>query len=340
MEFTHELCFTHVVPHDLPSERPADVDKVETWFFASSFPEQEVPVYYKQSLMRAIFGLGYNELVFETGPGYNGKSARASAVRRAFGGYVKDLDGSHVSVEPHARPGAPSPQAMVFEHARIVYVSEPPPNMVLDVALLKRLTGGDPIAGRQLNKPIVQFESRAKVWFLVNNIPKFSECEESFMLRRLRQMDSNVQWLRDDEHDRLMTTTRRTEEELARDLIFKADENLSRECIDAPEALIWLLVHEPLRKVAPPPSVLVASRETVTERDDNKVAFTDNFEWTKDPSDKVSSKEIMERLGVKQPKELAKYMKAWGYGQPKGLRVGEETCQGYQGVKRKREQRD
>jgi hypothetical protein len=215
MPFTHELFFVHQVPWKCPTEKPPFADEVEKWFFYDSFPEPGVGPYLKQTLMRAAFGYGFPELAFETGDGSNGKTARADGVRKAFGPYVVDLDGTHVAIEEHAQPGSASPHAMVFENARIVYITEPPRNMVLNMPLLKRLTGGDPITARGLYKGLTSFTSRAKVWFLVNNIPKFSECEESFMNKRLRQIDSNVRWLGSVEYERFLTLTKMDETEAA-----------------------------------------------------------------------------------------------------------------------------
>ena len=338
LPFTHELYFVHQVPWNIPREKPSTTDDVEKWFFKESFLQAGVPAYLKQMLMRAAFGLGYEELTFETGPGSNGKSARAQAVRNALGPYVADLDGAHVALEERAQPGAASPQTMVLEHARIVYIAEPPKTMVLNMPLFKRLTGGDPISGRNLYKGVVNFNSSAKVWFLVNNIPNFSECDESFMNKRIRQIDSDVRWLGPVEFQGFLTETKKNEAEVGAEGVFKADADRSRSCQAASDALLWLLISEPVAAdlaALTPASVIAASRETVAERDEMKRAFDASFEWTRETGDKVASYELASVLKV-QGKELCKKMRVWGYGTSKPVRVEGAVVQGYEGIRKRK----
>jgi len=339
MPFTHELFFVHQVPWPCPTEEPPLTDEVKKWFFYDSFPEGGKPAYVMQTLMRAAFGLGYHDLAFETGPGSNGKSVRAQAVRNALGPYVADLDGTHVAIEEHAQPGSASPQAMVFEHARIVYITEPPRKMVLNMPMLKRLTGGDPITARGLYKGLTSFTSSSKVWFLVNNIPNFSECEESYMNKRLRQIDSPVRWLGPVEYEKFKSTSMKSDEEAAAELVLRADEDLSRKCQSASDALLWLLINEPIRDLATvtPECVIAASRETVAERDEVRRIFDDNYEWTRDDSDRVASSDFTFRMRdhIKDGKELAKHMKKWGFGGPTQMRIDGRVTQGYAGVRKR-----
>lgn len=156
------------------------------------------------------------------------------------------------------------------------------------------------------------------------------------MKKRFRQADSNVQWLLPLEYDVIKQS--RSEELLAGDGIFRADEELTEECINSPDALIWLVMQEPLKpmETCTPASVMKASMDTIEERDDLRKKFLDVFE----PSlgDEVLSEEVSTRLGMTSHGDKIKLngrMKAWGYGGAVTKRCGVRTLRVYVGIKRK-----
>lgn len=320
LEFSPQYYFLYCVPFPIPESRPTNVDMVDRFHFTQPYPEEGVADWLRQDMMKAIFGLGSDTITFETGTGRNGKSRRAEAFRKAFGPYVGTLSGNHITKEKNPTPGGANAQLMPLKDKRLLYVSEPGKGMVIDMELVKKITGGDNIACRALYKGVEEFKSLAKIHFTGNSVGKFSECEASFMERRLRQLDSNTRYLdgiaEDDEENQ----------------IYRADEALCTQVINACAELIWIMIHEPLRNLPVPPSIKLSSRETIDEQDDLKKQFLMSYEACE--GGKVFSKTLCEDLGVNS-KFLAGRMLEWGFRKPSVVRIGPDQASGYVGLKRK-----
>lgn len=322
MDFTPSVYFRCSVPHPMPETAPANVDEVEKFHFTDPYPEEGV--WLKQQMMRAIFGLGFDTALFEEGPGANGKSQRAAAYQKAFGSIlVHTIKGGDIAVALQTNPGAASPHLMPFKDARIVYCMDPPRNIKLDMAFIKQITGGDAISCRGLNRPVETFRTRARLHFLVNAVPEFSECEGASLNRRIRHLNSKRIY---------------TEDPSLVDVdadVFLANKELSNRVIHSAQTLIWLMIKEKVQDVEMPASVAHASRELVQDRDVLKNAFDRHFEAH--AGAKELSSHIAETLGI-TPRLLAGRMQAWGFGKAKPMRFpGEQgTRNGYEGVGRKR----
>jgi hypothetical protein len=360
LPFTHELYFSVRVSRRFPTAKPPNTDKVRKWF-ADSFTDPKVADYVIQELVQATFGLGWRTLLVETGAGSGGKSKRQAAVQNCLGDLAVTMDGKDFAVSFQAA-GQATPHLMCLESARIVFVSELTSKTKLNTKLLKQLTGDDNISGRDLNQGNRTFKSRAKICFLTNDIPDMDDCERSTMVKRFRQVDSTVQWLLPLEYGDMLQRRAKTiaaerpgldedaltaeaEASLKAEGVHRADTELTQECVNSPDEMLWILLNEPLTKLeeCTPASVMKASIETVEERDDLRCRFKRQFD--DDPSGKVETKELLSALQIEGPsgsKQLATRMKAWGYGEPKLIRFAGvvNPRRGYIGVKRKaREER-
>ena len=341
MDFSHELCFTKFVPHAMPDTEPTGVDEMRKFMFETPYPQPGYAAFLRQDLTRSVFGLNYGVAKFEIGPGSTGKSGRKQVAQVTFGDNVVSLNGNHLAVEGRNNPGAASPHLMPLQDARIAYVSEPGPTTMLDMSVIKMLTGGDMIACRALHRNMTQFTSRAHLHVLCNSIPPFSECQTSYMERRFLQLDTDVMFLEPKDYAERLKT--RTEKELADDGVLKADPGLLKRCVANPQALIWIVMEEELMSdeewaACIPDAVKVASRETLVERDDIKQLFERYYERGS-ADDHVHSEDIIRTLGLEgkgAPKQLSGRMQNWGYGKPGSVRVSGVTKNGYKGVKRKR----
>ena len=298
---------------------------MDAFHFTTPFPEPGVAEWHRQDMMKAVFGLGSDTMTFETGAGGAGKSKRQAAFKHAFGSaLVHTMDGKDVAKEKFSNPGAASPHIMPFRDARIVFLSDPPKNLELNMSLLKRITGGDPISCRPLHGAQQTFRSYAKVYFAVNNMPSFGDdCEEATMDRRFYHLESNVRYTKFDE---------KVNEAMQ---IYKADEAHVTKMIGSAAELIWIMINEPLKDVPVPESVLAASKETIAEQDVLKKKFDEHYEAQE--GGRVPSAELAATMGV-NPRHLAPRMIVWGFGKPKVMRVpGLATpCTAYVGVGKKR----
>jgi len=79
----------------------------------------------------------------------------------------------------------PRPDLVKLRGARLVVTSEPPEGARFDEALLKKLTGEDPVTFRTLNKEPVGFMPSQKLWVLVNGPPESLDLSKGFW-RRVR----------------------------------------------------------------------------------------------------------------------------------------------------------
>jgi putative DNA primase/helicase len=325
IDFTPDILFQARVPHHIPEVEPSNVAEVDAFHFATPFPEPGVAAWHRQDMMKAVFGLGSDTMTFETGAGGNGKTKRMAAFQHAFGNtIVHTMNGKDVAIEKFANPGAASPHIMPFRDARIVFLSDPPKDAVLNMSLLKCITGGDPISCRPLHGALQTFRSYAKVFFAVNNMPSFgNDCEASQLNRRFYHLESNISYTDIDE---------KVNEAMQ---IYKADDEHVAKMISSAEELIWLMIKEPLRKVPVPDAVIAASKDTIADQDVLKKTFDEHYQA--EEGAKVSSAELAATVGV-NPRHLATRIVVWGFGKPKVMRIpGKATpCAGYLGVGKKR----
>jgi hypothetical protein len=328
LEFTHEIYFAHAVPHDIPVTEPENVELVKAFHFTQPYPEPGVAEWRLQLMTRAVFGMGSDTMTMESGKGCNGKTHRALGFQEALGPKLAcALDGKHVTVDKFNNGGGASPQLMELKDARIVFINDPPKGTIVDMALLKKLTGGDPIKARGLYKGLEEFTSLAMVHFNVNLIPNFSECEETSMRRRFHHLESNTQYLDTIDQDKPL------------EQIYKANKPHVGKMVASTDALLWLLINEPIRDVPVPETVKSASKETLAATDELKCAFDESYE--RDIAGRVASDELAKALKI-NPRDLAMRMKAWGYDKPKTMRIQGRigTVNGYEGLRRKRQRED
>lgn len=105
----------------------------------------------------------------------NGKGTLFNTVMHLFGDY-----GQTIGFDTLARKGAKdgsraTPDLAKLFGARMVLANEPDKGIYFDEALLKQLTGGDPVAVRQLYKPPFTFFPQFRIWVTANNKPNVSD---------------------------------------------------------------------------------------------------------------------------------------------------------------------
>ena len=342
IDFTPELFFAACCPHPIPREKPPNTAEMQLFMWDEPFPENADPGvarWLKQKQTRSIFGIprmGTQEFVLEEGGGKNGKSMRALMFVKTFNTIlVPTIQGKDMAVPKFNNPGAPSAHGILLKCARMVFILDPPKDVVLDVSLIKNATGGDPIGVRGLREGILPFITQSSFHTCSNYPVKLSECEATFMERRLRKVDSHTQYvygLSEDDPENQM---------------FKADLDKVTRMHSSPAALIWLLINEPLWTEAEivsklPESVQKASKDAISAQDEFRKAFDEAFE--RDARGKTASADIIETLQqvcpdrTLDPRIVKAKMVSWGFKAPRAMRIAGEakTTNGYEGVKRKR----
>lgn len=102
-------------------------------------------VFYGYSLLGII---GAQKLVFHYGEGANGKSTFIEALWRATGSYAGTLNAESVTGTQSRGAGQATPDIAQLPGKRLVRVSELPRGEMLREALVKQLTGGEPMMAR------------------------------------------------------------------------------------------------------------------------------------------------------------------------------------------------
>jgi putative DNA primase/helicase len=141
-------------------------------FLAEFLPDAE-----KRRTVQCFTGLGLlgvpvQKLMFHYGSGANGKSVFLETITRVMGeSFAVSLPAESIAGGGDRKAGGPSPDLERLYGKRMLRVSELPSGKLVDMELVKRLTGGERIAVRTLFKGYFEFMPRAKVHWSGNDKP-------------------------------------------------------------------------------------------------------------------------------------------------------------------------
>jgi putative DNA primase/helicase len=121
-------------------------------------------------------------LLVATGHGANGKSVLAAAIKGAMGEYAGEASPETFASRP---AGGTRGDIVRLRGMRLVVSSETNEGVSWDEAMLKRLTGGEPVVARKLYQEEETFLPTFKALFLTNNTPRFT-ADDAAIWRRLR----------------------------------------------------------------------------------------------------------------------------------------------------------
>lgn len=165
-----------------------------TWerFLARSLPDVSVRDY-----LQRVVGLGLigeqpeHTLPIMAGEGRNGKGVSYGAVHWALGDYSVIPEPALLEVVK-GDPSKPNPAMLALMGARFVWLSETAKTAQIDAALLKRLTGGDPITARGLYaKRAVTFNPSHLLFLITNHQPQLP-ADDPAVWERVRSVPWNV----------------------------------------------------------------------------------------------------------------------------------------------------
>lgn len=202
---TYDLRTNAVKPHD-PADRltkmtrgaftPEAVysqDDVPLWFrfLEQVLPDEDVRRYFRAFVGMALCG-AVREQVFTiaTGTGANGKGVAYNAILNALGDYGHAAD-SELFMNAKGSANAASPALFELMGRRFVVVSETERDRPLATALMKQLTGGDPITARPLYGHPVTFKPTHTPLMVTNFLPKIDGTDPAAW-RRIRVVPFDV----------------------------------------------------------------------------------------------------------------------------------------------------
>ena len=120
------------------------------------------------------------EVYVLVGKGSNGKRILLDTIRAVMGDYAADTP---VSTFLERRSDTASNDLAALVGARMVTASEASSGQRFDDALLKKLSGGDPVTCRFLHREFFTYTPAYKVVFSTNNVPHL-EYSQSYAIRR------------------------------------------------------------------------------------------------------------------------------------------------------------
>ena len=132
----------------------------------------------------AMFGHVRDQVMFILiGEGSNGKGVLLNTMKHVFGAYATTV--SYSLLKKHnTNPNAPTPALAPMVGARLVQSSEFGEGEKLEEALVKNITGSDPISYRQNYGSQTTFKPQCKIFLSSNYFPRIS-FEHEAMWRRL-----------------------------------------------------------------------------------------------------------------------------------------------------------
>ncbi len=197
---TLDLRTLELRPHD-PADRLTLVTRAawdpdarsHPWetFLERVLPDPEVRGYFQRLAGLALLGR-VEEHIFTiaTGTGANGKGTAYNALLNTLGDYGHAAE-SDLFMVAKSNPNGATPAMFALRGKRLVVVSETERDHRLAVALMKNLTGGDPITARPLYGRPVTFQPSHTSLMVTNHLPKVAG-DDPAAWRRIRVIPFDV----------------------------------------------------------------------------------------------------------------------------------------------------
>lgn len=170
---------------------PEDHDGEWTTFLAAVLPDPDVRGYLQRFIGMSLLGRVRDHVItIATGTGRNGKSTFTRALLHALGDYGHTAE-RDLFADRRSNPNGASPALLGLRGRRLAVVSETEAGQRLAPALLKQLTGGDPITARPLYGRPVTFEPSHASLMVTNHLPRLP-ADDPAVWRRVRVVPFDV----------------------------------------------------------------------------------------------------------------------------------------------------
>lgn len=120
--------------------------------------------------------------------GDNGKTVFVNVVSWLLGDYTIDMP---IDSLLQRKPGASSNDLVRLKGSRFISCSEANRQHYFDEALVKRLTGSDPITARAMYKEFITFKPEGKIVIATNRVPRFDKTDTA-LSNRIRMIPFDV----------------------------------------------------------------------------------------------------------------------------------------------------
>jgi P4 family phage/plasmid primase-like protien len=177
------LC-THIAYQPVAECDPTVRKDVER-FWEQLFPDEDLRAHMWDHGASVLIGENENQTFsIYVGPGSNGKSKFVELLSEGLGDYKGTVP---ITLVMGSRPtiGSVSPEVAQLKGKRYAVMQEPTKGDRINEGIMKELTGGDPVQGRQLYQKTVTFIPQFTLGVCTNNLPTFNSNDEGTW-RRVR----------------------------------------------------------------------------------------------------------------------------------------------------------
>ena len=178
----------HDPAHYLTRMVPIDYDPVARCpvflrFLKDRVGDEEVIAFLQKAVGLSLTGnVGEQVLFFLLGEGRSGKSTFVNLLQELLGSFA-----IHTPIETFTTKTFETIRTDLARMmgARVVTAGEIHPSQQFDEALIKGMTGGDPITARFMRQDLFQYMPQFKIWLYANHAPKVRATDDAFW-RRMR----------------------------------------------------------------------------------------------------------------------------------------------------------
>ena len=153
-------------------------------FFEKIFPDAELREYFLDSVAEIFIGGNFNKVIqFWTGEGDNGKSITQSIFEQMFGPYSVKLPTSLITGKRTQSSAACPELVRAGSGVRFATLQEPDKKDVLNIGILKELSGNDTFYARGLYKEGQEITPQFKIVLICNDPPQATYSDKAFWNR-------------------------------------------------------------------------------------------------------------------------------------------------------------
>lgn len=203
------VSFSTGIPYQPNPSGMADLKK----YLRQLFCDKGIRKYMKY-MISSLLTSGNKDKIFPifTGEGNNSKTILVSIIEKALGKYAGKVPTSLITGKRTQSSGA-TPELRQLLKCRIAFAQEPSKDEILNVGLIKEITGNDSLYTRQLFKDGEVSKINALLVLVCNRIPKIPDNQEAIW-ERIRVVPFKSKWI---------MNAPESEEEQFKQRIFKRD---------------------------------------------------------------------------------------------------------------------
>lgn len=270
--------------YDYKEFKEDDIEVCEVHDFISKiFPEKSLKDFFIRSSAIELQGGNINKtFIVMSGVGDNGKSITIELKELAYGEYAIKLPTSLITGKRTQSSGA-TPELDRIGGVRFAVLQEPDSKDVINIGMLKELTGNDSMYVRGLYSSGRDIKPMFKLVLVCNKLPRLP-CDDPATWNRIRVMEFQSRFPKNSKE------VPKSYEEQVKAKVFPRDEHFSEKLPYMKQAFMWMLMQE-YKKISkerirkPDPDIVMQATMIYRENNDIFYQFV-NEKFVVDKKDK------------------------------------------------------